>query len=398
MSKSHCYNSKAFLLFYLGLLSAFGPFVMDMYLPSLPSMTGYFHTSASAVQWGLTSCMAGLAIGQLVFGMLSDVYGRRSPLLVALCLFLLSTAGCLYAGTIRQFVVFRFVQGLAGAGGVVLSRSVAADRYSARELAAVLAVVGSINGVATVAAPVAGGLLDAVAGWQGIFWFLFTLGLLLVGATCRFRETLSPSCRKPWCIQEVCTGFLSVLRNRSYVSNVMQYGLSMALLFTYISSAPFIMQRHFHLSPLTFSLFFGVNALAMVGATGLSARFAHMARALHVASRGQFIFGLSLCVALAAGCPFWVYELLVFVLLAAVGLGFTASNALAMDSERDRAGVASALLGAAGFAGGVVVTPLVGLGDILMTTGLLLVALSMSSWLLLRRATRFWAFPTAVGR
>lgn len=280
----------------------------------------------------------------------------------------------------------------------MLSRSVAADRYSARELAAVLAVVGSINGVATVAAPVAGGLLDAVAGWQGIFWFLFVVGLLLVGVTSRFCETLAPSCRKPWPFREVRAGFLSVLRNRSYVSNVMQYGLSMALLFTYISSAPFIMQRHFHLSPLTFSLFFGVNALAMVGATGLSARFAHMARALHVASRGQFIFGLSLCVALAAGCPFWVYELLVFVLLAAVGLGFTASNALAMDSERDRAGVASALLGAAGFAGGVVVTPLVGLGDILMTTGLLLVALSMSSWLLLRRATRFWAFPTAVGR
>lgn len=268
MSKSHCYNSKTFLLFYLGLLSAFGPFVMDMYLPSLPSMTGYFHTSASAVQWGLTSCMAGLAIGQLVFGMLSDAYGRRRPLFVALCLFLLSTMGCLYAGTIGEFVVSRFVQGLAGAGGVVLSRSVAADRYSARELAAVLAVVGSINGVATVAAPVAGGLLDAVAGWQGIFWFLFVVGLLLVGVTSRFCETLAPSCRKPWSFREVRAGFLSVLRNRSYVSNVMQYGLSMALLFTYISSAPFIMQHHFHLSPLTFSLFFGVNALAMVGVRG----------------------------------------------------------------------------------------------------------------------------------
>ena len=101
--------------------------------------------------------------------------------------------------------------------------------------------------------------------------------------------------------------------------------------------------------------------------------------------------------ALAVGCPFWVYELLVFGLLAAVGLGFTASNALAMDSERGSAGVASAWLGAAGFVGGVVVTPLVGLGDILMTTGSLLVALSMASWILLRRAARSWAFPTVVG-
>ena len=128
-------NSKTFILLFLGLLSAFGPFVMDMYLPTLPAMSGYFRTTSSMVQLGLTTSMAGLAAGQLFFGPLSDKYGRRPVLLVALMLFLLSTAGCIFSENILQFIALRFLQGVSGAGGVVLSRSIAADKYSARELA-----------------------------------------------------------------------------------------------------------------------------------------------------------------------------------------------------------------------------------------------------------------------
>ena len=148
-------NSKTFILLFLGLLSAFGPFVMDMYLPTLPAMSVYFRTTSSMVQLGLTTSMAGLAAGQLFFGPLSDKYGRHPVLSVALMLFLLSTAGCIFSENILQFITLRFLQGVSGAGGVVLSRSIAADKYSARELAGVLAVIGGINGVATVAAPIA---------------------------------------------------------------------------------------------------------------------------------------------------------------------------------------------------------------------------------------------------
>lgn len=126
---------------------------MDMYLPTLPAMSVYFRTTSSMVQLGLTTSMAGLAAGQLFFGPLSDKYGRHPVLSVALMLFLLSTAGCIFSENILQFITLRFLQGVSGAGGVVLSRSIAADKYSARELAGVLAVIGGINGVATVAAP-----------------------------------------------------------------------------------------------------------------------------------------------------------------------------------------------------------------------------------------------------
>ena len=145
-------NSKLFLLTLLGMLTAFGPFVTDMYLPSLPSMGEYFRTTPSLVQLGLTASMIGLAAGQIFFGPLSDKYGRRSPLLAAMYLFIIATIGCIFAPTIEIFVVLRLLQGIAGAGGIVISRSVATDMFTGKELAKTLAIIGAINGVAPVAA------------------------------------------------------------------------------------------------------------------------------------------------------------------------------------------------------------------------------------------------------
>lgn len=135
-------NSKLFLLILLGMLTAFGPFVTDMYLPSLPSMGAYFRTTPSLVQLGLTASMIGLAAGQIFFGPLSDKYGRRSPLLAAMSLFIISTIGCIFAPTIEIFVIMRLLQGIAGAGGIVISRSVATDMFTGKELAKTLAIIG----------------------------------------------------------------------------------------------------------------------------------------------------------------------------------------------------------------------------------------------------------------
>ena len=146
-------NSKLFLLVLLGLLTAFGPFVTDMYLPTLPAMTDFFRTSSSMVQMGLTTSMIGLAAGQLLFGPLSDKYGRRTPLLTAMWLFIGSTLLCIFASDIRQFIAARFLQGIAGSGGIVISRSVATDRFGGRDLARMLALIGAVNGVAPVVAP-----------------------------------------------------------------------------------------------------------------------------------------------------------------------------------------------------------------------------------------------------
>ena len=256
-------NSKTFILLFLGLLSAFGPFVMDMYLPTLPAMSVYFRTTSSMVQLGLTTSMAGLAAGQLFFGPLSDKYGRRPVLSVALMLFLLSTAGCIFSENILQFITLRFLQGVSGAGGVVLSRSIAADKYSARELAGVLAVIGGINGVATVAAPIAGGFLADASGWQGIFWSLFLLGTILLAGSFRMEESHPTELRTSVRWNDILRNFSLILRNRQYLAYTLQYGFTMGVLFVNIASAPFIMQEHYGLSAMQFSLCFGANAIAM---------------------------------------------------------------------------------------------------------------------------------------
>lgn len=191
-------NSKFFLLTLLGMLTAFGPFVTDMYLPSLPSMREYFKTTPSLVQLGLTASMIGLAAGEIFFGSLSDKYGRRSPMLAAMYLFIISTIGCIFALTIEIFVILRLLQGITGAGGIVISRSVATDMFTGKELAKTLAIIGAINGVAPVAAPIIGGGLTEGIDRKGIFWVLLALGIILL-LGCRLIRQIPPTGKQHAC-------------------------------------------------------------------------------------------------------------------------------------------------------------------------------------------------------
>lgn len=363
-------NSQLFILVFLGVLTAFGPFVTDMYLPTLPDMTEYFNTTSSQVQLGLTASMIGLAVGQLFFGPLSDKYGRRLPLIIAMLLFLLATIGCLFSSTIMQFVGWRVVQGVAGAGGIVISRSIAADKYSGRELAKMLGIIGAINGVAPIAAPIAGGGMAESLGWQGIFWTLFCLGIILLLCSFHFKESRSEERRGSTCWKDVYNGFVEVIRNRRYLCYIFQFGFAQGVIFANIASAPFIMQQHYGFSPLMFSVFFGVNAIAIVISATYASRFAHPEKALYRGSLGMVIVSFFLMIALCLNCNFWIYEILLIGLLSMIGLTFTSSNTLALDCERSNAGVASALLGALGFAFGGIVSPIVGLGNIMVTTGI----------------------------
>lgn len=394
-------NSKVFLLILLGMLTAFGPFVTDMYLPSLPSMGEYFSTSSSMIQLGLTTSMIGLAVGQIFFGPLSDRYGRRLPLLSGMWLFIVSTLLCLFSQTIEQFVAFRLLQGIAGAGGIVISRSVATDKYSGHELAKMLAVIGAINGVAPVAAPIVGGLLTDAIGWKGIFWVLFVLGLVLLACCMRFRESLPVEKRSAEKWSDTFRSFGVVLRDRRYVCYVLQMAFAQGVLFANIASSPFIIQQHYGFSAFTFSLFFGINALAIGVAAALSVKFRRQESSTLAGCCGMVVAAVLQCWALMSDCSFWVYEGLMLVLLSSMGMTFTSSTALAMESQRENSGTASALLGALCFAAGGIVSPLVGLGNILSSTGMAFLVCACCSLLCMlvalgRRRTRlYFAFSAA---
>lgn len=397
-------NSRIFLLILLGMLTAFGPFVTDMYLPSLPAMGDYFNTTSSMVQLGLTTSMIGLAVGQVLFGPLSDRYGRRVPLLVAMWLFLVSTVCCLFAQDIQQFVAFRLIQGVAGAGGIVISRSVATDKYSGKELAKMLAVIGAINGVAPVVAPVIGGVFTELIGWQGIFCILLGLGVILLMGSYHFRESLPKEHRLVSEWSDTFRSFKVVLQDRRYIFYVLQMAFAQGVLFAYISSSPFIVQQHYGFSALAFSLCFAVNAVAIGVAAALSVKFRRSVNCTLTGCVGMLIAAVGECVALRSGCSFWVYESLLLVLLFMMGMTFTSTTILAMECQRDNAGTASALLGAVCFAFGGIVSPLVGIGDILASTGIIFVisALCSLGCILLalgrRRMRLYLAFSTSQNR
>lgn len=385
------HNSAFFLFVFLGLLSAFGPFVTDMYLPSLPAMTQYFGTSVSMVQLGLTFSMLGLAAGQLIFGPLSDKYGRRMPLLASMVLFLLSTLGCIFSPNIELFVLLRFVQGAAGAGGIVISRSVATDKFKGANLAKALAVVGAINGVAPVTAPVVGGAILKVTSWRGVFAVLFVLALALLACCVHFNESLSRVKRSKESLWHTLSLFKQVVKNRKFMLYMMQLAFAQGILFGYIAASPFIIQQYYGFTPFAFSLFFAVNAVAMASGATMSVKFKRQEDCVLTSCAGMLVCSVALLGVLLAGANVWIFESLLFVMLFMMGLSFTSSTSLAMSAVRSQAGTGSALLGACCFLFGSLVSPLVGLGNILVSTGITFVFCALCSGacaLLARRKRR----------
>lgn len=371
-----------FLLVFLGALSAFGPFITDFYLPTLPSMADIFNTSASMVQLGLTASLLGIALGQIFFGPLSDKYGRLPIMVWSLVLFALSTVGCIYSPNIEIFDIFRFLQGLGGAGGIVMSRSVATDCYSGRELAKVLAIVGAINGIAPVVAPVTGGMVARSLGWQGIFWVLFIIGIVLMIMCIPFRESLPKGKRVKGSAWKAAHGFIDVFKIPEFRRYVAVFGLSYGVLFAYISSASFIVQDHFGYSEIQFSLTFGTNATIIAIGSGLAMKFKKMENAALFSTIGMAVFAMLLLISRYFVDSFFVYEGLTLLMLFFLGFIFPSVTALGMESGRKAVGAASAVLGAIGFAFGGLVSPLVGIGDLMQSTYIILVACSLGATLL----------------
>lgn len=282
--KEKTVNSNLYILLLVGGVSAFGPFVTDFYLPALPALGTYFDTSASMVQLTLTVSMVGLAIGQLFIGPLSDRYGRKLLLMASLFLFICSTIACLLSVSIGGFLLFRFLQGVAGAGGVVISKSIATDLYEGKRLARFFSMLSSVQGLAPICAPVLGGLLLLVTDWRGIFWVLLIIGGILWMATTHFRESLRIHSQDR--LSTSFKAYLPVIRNGRLMRYVLVQAMAMGVMFTYIAASPFIFQQQYGLTPVAYSLCFGVNALGIMAGSLLVIRFRSVERALLVGARG----------------------------------------------------------------------------------------------------------------
>jgi MFS transporter, DHA1 family, multidrug resistance protein len=382
LQKNRNMNTKKSFIYLsvtLGLLSAFGPFIIDLYLPSLPSLADYFNTSTSLSQLSLSFSMFGLAFGQILIGPLSDKYGRKRPLLLAMLLFLISTVACLFSWNIYSFLVFRLLQGIAGAGGVVLSKSVSTDLYTGRDLAKFMALIGAINGIAPVCAPVVGGLLMSITNWRGIFCVLLGIGFLISCLCFGLGESLPKEKRDGKSIYRTFKSIGTVFHNNTFMFYTLQQTLALGAMFVYIAASPFIIQVHYGYSPLVFSICFGINALGIGFGSVYSLRFHQSRNSVLAGSIGLVFFAMFTALNLMLDAPFLCFETGLFFLLTFMGMTLPASTALALDSERDNAGAAAAVLGAMSFLVGGACAPLVGIGNILHSTALLILITTIGS-------------------
>lgn len=365
-------NMKVFIPATLGMLTAFGPFVTDFYLPVLPEMTGYFHTTPALASMSLTAGMIGLAAGQLFIGPLTDKYGRKRILVGSMLLFVVASLLCIFSGDIFMFNAMRVLQGLAGAGGIVIAKSMSADMYTGRELASFMALLGAINGIAPVCAPVVGGLMAGVTSWTGVFAVILAVGIVLMVCSMFLPETLQPANRIRKSVIKVYGNLFRVFRNSRFTLSVMAEMACFFMFFAYIASSPFIMQQVYHLSPLGYSLCFGLNALMIGVGAAMATRFRSQGTCLRFGGLGMLAGTLLLAFLLNTAMPLWIVMLAYIYTLICFGLMQPPLTAIALDSERDNAGAASAIFGASGFVAGALSSPLVGIGDITVTSGLIM--------------------------
>ena len=373
------YNSRRFVLVFAALLSAFGPFMTDLYLPAFPELMEYFGTTTSLIQLSLTFGVIGLAAGQLVIGPLSDKYGRRRPLILSLTVFVVSTLICLLCRDVITFICFRLLQGIAAAGGVVISRSIAVDLYEGKEFTRFFAMLSAVQGLAPIVAPIAGGLLLGITDWRGIFAVLLLIGVAILAAAFRFRESLPEERRQTGSVLATFANFRSVLGNKHFVCYMLIQSFAMGVLFAYISSSPFIFQTEYGLTPVMYSVCFAFNGLAIMTGNLIVPRFGSEERALGIGACCLLIASLVLAVCLMVGWSVVAIEIGFLVLLFCVGMVLPTSTSLALALERKNSGNASAMLGFFQFTFAGLVAPLVGLGEVSVATSWVIVIASCAT-------------------
>lgn len=349
----------------LGLLVALGPLTIDMYLPALPKIADDLSVSSSVAQLTLTGTLAGLALGQLIIGPLSDSLGRRRPLIGGIVLHMLASLLCLFAPNIAVLGIARGLQGVGAAAGMVVAIAVVGDLYKDNVAATVMSRLMLVLGVAPVLAPSLGAAVLLHASWHWVFAALVVAaGALLVMAVLALPETLPVGHRRPLKVTGIARTYVELLRDTRFVMLVLVGALGMSGLFAYIAGASFVLQGRFGLGQTAFALVFGAGAIALIGSTQcnvvLLRRFSPqqiMVWALAAAALAGVVF---VAVSAAHVGGLFGFVLPVWAILAAMGLVIPNAPAVALTRHPDAAGTAAALLGAFQFGMGAAVAPVVG--------------------------------------
>jgi DHA1 family bicyclomycin/chloramphenicol resistance-like MFS transporter len=335
----------------LSFLTALGPLSMDMYLPSLPDIGQTLHAPIPHVQLTISSYLFGFAVGQIVYGPVSDRLGRKPVLLVALVLYGVAAIGCATAQSINGLIAMRFVQALGGAGSIVLARAVVRDLYSGARAGRELSLMGSVTAFAPIVAPMIGGLLQTAFGWRAIFILLVVFSAFSGAVAARLLpETLHTRTPGPFSIAGMATLYRSVLVHRGFLANLGILTTTFIGLFAWVSGAPVVMQgAHYGLTPFVFGVTFAMGAAGYMLGTFIAARIVMrigLDRMMGVGTVVMAAGGLALMavVALDLASAIWLVAAMT-IYLAGLGFALPAAMAGALTPFPDRAGTASSLMG-----------------------------------------------------
>src|ERR1700676_2266528 len=351
----------------LSLLTALGPLSMDMYLPSLPEIGRALHASTAQVQLTISSYLFGFAVGQIVYGPISDRFGRKPVLLAALALYSLGTCGCALTQSIGALTAMRFVQALGGAGSIVLARAVVRDLYSGMRAGRELSLMGAITAFAPIVAPVIGGILQTAFGWRSSFVLLVVFAAVAASAAVRFLpETLRQRTPGPFSLAAMAGLSRSVVVHRGFLAHLGILTASYVGLFAWISGAPVVMQSgSYGLSPIMFGVTFAVATAGYILGTTLAARIvmrAGLDRTIGIGTVALAAGGLLMAAVVALGLSHvaWLVGAMT-IYLAGLGLAMPQAMAGALTPFPDRAGTASSVMGFAQQGTAAVTAAVVGL-------------------------------------
>ena len=345
----------------LGLLSAIGPFAIDMYLPALPTIGVALKADISTVQMSLTSFFIAIGIGQLLYGPLSDWLGRKPPLLIGLVIFAAASMGCAFATDAYHLLVFRFLQGLGAAAGMAIPRAIVRDLHTGPEAAKLMALLMLVFSISPILAPLVGSWLISAWDWHAVFWFVFIAAIVGMVIVVQFlpetwgavRRNAFPSSKAQNASEhpviEAFKSYGMLIKDRQFVGFVMIGAFTMSGFFTYLMGSSFVMIDHFKLTSSQYSYAFGANAIAFFGMAQfngvLSKRFGLDNLVRFASLIGFGILLISMLVHASGVDNVWVLIGFYFASSACFALVVPNTAVLALDRHGPIAGTASALLG-----------------------------------------------------
>ncbi len=350
----------------LGLLSAIGPFAIDMYLPALPTIGQDLGASTSAVQFSLLAFFLSMGSAQLVVGPLSDMFGRKAPLYFSLVLFAVGGVGSAFAPTIEWLIVARFVQGFGAAAGMVVPRAIVRDLHTGNEAARLMSLLILVFSVSPILAPLGGSLIIEAFGWRAVFWFVTVAALVaIVMLATALEETRPPEARLESSIGGALAGYRFLMTDRNFLGLTFIGAFGMASFFVYLASSSFLLIERYGLTPSQYSVAFSINAVAFIGMSQLTGMLADrfgLRRVVRIAVAGYATVMLVLLAVTVAGVDrLDVMAALLFVGYGFLGLVIPTTAVLALEDHGEIAGTASALMGTLQFATGAVAMAIIGL-------------------------------------